>query len=373
MRFKIDVNELRSSSGMTRSVADGAHTIPILQNTLVEAGADEVSFRATNLNFELLAKVKTVPEHVGTTTVSAKLLNEVARKLPNGSLAELTLNAKGDKLVIVAGHSRFELPTLPKEDFPAMAFEDFTSTFTAESGVIRRLFDKSKVAISTDQTRKYLNGLYFHVCESPVHGKSLCCAATDGYQLAKIEAEVPDGAEDLDGVIVPEKTVQEVVKILDRSDARVEVSVSETKFRIATPLLTFTSRVVEGNFPQYEQLIPDNNPLELNAEATELLKAVQRVSTVSQQETRAVELTIEDGRMSMAVNEPGYGMAEDEVMVEFHHPVHKVKYVHRHLLNIVAQLATGRITFHFQSDIGPTIIEGDSDPRALFVVMPVRV
>ena len=241
---------------------------------------------------------------------------------------------------------------------------------------IRRLFAKSRVAISLDLTRKYLNGLYFHTIEmeGPEGSESsLCCVATDGFQLAKIDADAPEGAAEMDGVIIPERTVQEVVKILDDTDNQIEVSVSDTKIRFATPELMFTSRVVEGNFPDYTKLIPDSNPLELCAEVDELHKAVRRVTTISQQETRAVQLVIEEGQLSLSVTEPGLGTAEDEVLVSFPHPKLNVKFVHRHLLNVVTQIDTGKITFQFPNETGPTIVFGDADPKAKYVVMPVRV
>ncbi len=194
------------------------------------------------------------------------------------------------RLTVEAGRSNFSLATLPKEDFPVMASSEYASNFSAPAPVLRRLFDKSKFAISTEETRYYLNGVYMHVADAD-GGKVLRCVATDGHRLARIDADLPEGAADMPGVIVPRKTVGELRKLLDDDDMEIAVSVSETKVRFATPEITLTSKVIDGTFPDYTRVIPQGNTRKMEVDAAEFAQAVDRVATVSSERSRAVKLS----------------------------------------------------------------------------------
>ena len=243
MKISIERATLLKAVGQAQSVVERRNTIPILANVLIEAEGDSVSFRATDLDIEVVDKVPAQVERAGATTVSAVTLNEIVRKLPDGALVQLSDDGASGRLTIEAGRSNFALATLPKEDFPVMASSEYAANFSAPAPVLRRLFDKSKFAISTEETRYYLNGVYMHVADAE-GGKTLRCVATDGHRLARIDADLPSGAEDMAGVIVPRKTVGELRKLLDDDDASIAVSVSETKVRFATPQVTLTSKVI---------------------------------------------------------------------------------------------------------------------------------
>lgn len=254
MKFSIERGALLKAVAQAQSVVERRNTIPILANVLIEASGDTVQFRATDLDIEVVDKAPASVERAGATTVSAVTLNEIVRKLPDGSLVTLTADSAAGRLTIDAGRSNFSLATLPKEDFPVMASSDYAANFTCKAPVLRRLFDKSKFAISTEETRYYLNGVYMHIADSD-GGKVLRCVATDGHRLARIDAEMPDGAANMAGVIVPRKTVGEMRKLLDDDDMDVAVSVSETKVRFATADITLTSKVIDGTFPDYTRVI----------------------------------------------------------------------------------------------------------------------
>ncbi|MFU8825336.1 DNA polymerase III subunit beta, partial [Yoonia sp.] len=250
MKFSIERAVLLKAVAQAQSVVERRNTIPILANVLIEAQGDEVHFRATDLDIEIVDKAPAKVERAGATTVSAVTLNEIVRKLPDGSLVSLTEESATGRLTIEAGRSNFSLATLPKEDFPVMATSEYAANFAVKAPVLRRLFDKSKFAISTEETRYYLNGVYMHVADGEA-GKVLRCVATDGHRLARIDAELPMGAENMAGVIVPRKTVGELRKLLDDDEMKIAVSVSETKIRFATPDITLTSKVIDGTFPDY--------------------------------------------------------------------------------------------------------------------------
>ncbi|NRA98538.1 MAG: DNA polymerase III subunit beta, partial [Rhodobacteraceae bacterium] len=244
MKFSIERGELLKAVGQAQSVVERRNTIPILANVLIEAEGDTVSMRSTDLDIEALNKAPAKVERAGATTVSAVTLHEIVRKLSDGSLVTLTDDGASGRLTVDAGRSNFSLATLPKEDFPVMAATEYTANFSAPAPVLRRLFDKSKFAISTEETRYYLNGVYMHV--SPAEdGNVLRCVATDGHRLARIDADLPDGAASMPGVIVPRKTVGELRKLLDDDDATIAVSVNETKVRFATQSITLTSKVID--------------------------------------------------------------------------------------------------------------------------------
>lgn len=303
MKLSIERATLLKALAQAQSVVERRNTIPILANVLIEAEGNQVSFRATDLDIEVVDRAPAMVERAGATTVSAVMLHEITRKLPDGSLVNLTEDAAAGRLTIAAGRSTFSLATLPKEDFPVMATSEYSSNFSAKATELRRLFDKAKFAISTEETRYYLNGVYMHVSQGE-SGKVLRCVATDGHRLARINSALPDGAEAMPGVIVPRKTVGELRKLLDDDEATIAVSVSETKVRFATPAITLTSKVIDGTFPDYTRVIPTGNTRKLEVDASEFAKAVDRVATVSSERSRAVKLSLEEDRLILSVNSP---------------------------------------------------------------------
>ena len=316
MKFSIERAALLKAVSQAQSVVERRNTIPILANVFMEAADAEVSFRATDLDIEVVDKTPAQVERAGATTVSAVILNEIVRKLPDGSLVQLSEEPATGRLTVSAGRSHFSLATLPKEDFPVMASSEYASNFSCKAPVLRRLFDKSKFAISTEETRYYLNGVYMHVADAE-GGKVLRCVATDGHRLARVDADLPEGAETMPGVIVPRKTVGEMRKLLDDDEATIAVSVSETKVRFATPGITLTSKVIDGTFPDYTRVIPTGNTRKLEVDAAEFASAVDRVATVSSERSRAVKLQLDEDRLVLSVNAPDSGAAEEELAVAY--------------------------------------------------------
>ena len=372
MKFSIERAALLKAVAQAQSVVERRNTIPILANVLIEAEGDTARFRATDLDIEVVDLAPAKVDRAGATTVSAVTLNEIVRKLPDGALVTLSDNAQTGRLTIEAGRSTFALATLPREDFPVMATSDYASNFTAPAPVLRRLFDKSKFAISTEETRYYLNGVYMHVSDSD-GAKVLRCVATDGHRLARIDAPLPMGAEGMPGVIVPRKTVGELRKLLDDDNALIAVSVSETKIRFATPTITLTSKVIDGTFPDYTRVIPQGNSKRLEVDAAEFAKAVDRVATVSSERSRAVKLTIDEDRLVLSVNAPETGNAEEELAVAYGDEHLEIGFNAKYLLEIASQVDRENAVFLFNSAGDPTLMREGNDMSAVYVVMPMRV
>lgn len=372
MKFSIERAALLKAVAQAQSVVERRNTIPILANVLIEAQGDDVTFRATDLDIEVVDKAPAKVERAGATTVAAVTLNEIVRKLPDGALVTLTEDGATSRMTIEAGRSNFQLATLPKEDFPVMASSEYAANFSAPAPTLRRLFDKSKFAISTEETRYYLNGVYMHVADAD-GGQVLRCVATDGHRLARIDADLPEGASEMAGVIVPRKTVGELRKLLDDDEMQIAVSVSETKIRFATPNITLTSKVIDGTFPDYSRVIPSGNTRKLEVDAAEFAKAVDRVATVSSERSRAVKLALDEDSLTLSVNAPDSGAAEEELAVAYGDERLEIGFNAKYLLEIASQVDRENAVFMFNSSGDPTLMREGNDTSAIYVVMPMRV
>jgi DNA polymerase-3 subunit beta len=372
MKVSIERSALLKAMSQAQSVVERRNTIPILANVLIEAEGNDISFRATDLDIEVVDKVGGMVERAGATTVGAHTLHEIVRKLPDGSMIELSDDGVSGRLDVKAGRSNFSLATLRREDFPVMASSEYECNFACPAPVLRRLFDKSKFAISTEETRYYLNGVYMHSADAE-SGKVLRCVATDGHRLARIDAPLPGEAENLPGVIVPRKTVGELRKLLDDDEATIAVSVSETKVRFATSEITLTSKVIDGSFPDYTRVIPTGNTRRLEVDAADFAQAVDRVSTVSSERSRAVKLSMEEDRLVLSVNAPESGAADEEVAVAYADERLEIGFNAKYLLEIAGQVDRENAVFLFNTSGDPTLMREGNDETAVYVVMPMRV
>ena len=372
MKISVERGVLLKAVSQAQSVVERRNTIPILANVLIEAEGSDVTFRATDLDIEVVDKAPAQVERAGATTVAATTLHEIVRKLPDGALVTLTADSAAGRLTVEAGRSNFSLATLPKEDFPVMASSEYASNFSVEAPKLRRLFDKSKFAISTEETRYYLNGVYMHIADGD-DGKALRCVATDGHRLARIDSDLPEGAAEMPGVIVPRKTVGELRKLLDEDDMKIAVSVSETKVRFATPDITLTSKVIDGTFPDYTRVIPVGNTRKMEVDASDFAKAVDRVATVSSERSRAVKLQLDEDRLVLSVNAPDSGAAEEELAVAYGDERLEIGFNAKYLLEIASQVDRENAVFMFNSSGDPTLMREGTDQSAVYVVMPMRV
>ncbi len=372
MKFSIERAALLRAVAQAQSVVERRNTIPILANVLIEAEGETVTFRATDLDIEVVDRAAAQVERAGATTVPAVTLHEIVRKLPDGALVTVSDDGASGRMTVEAGRSNFTLATLPREDFPVMTTTEYSANFSAPAPLLRRLFDKSKFAISTEETRYYLNGVYMHVATGE-DGQALRCVATDGHRLARIDADLPEGADTMPGVIVPRKTVGELRKLLDDDDATIAVSVSDTKVRFATPEITLTSKVIDGTFPDYTRVIPQANARKLEVDAAEFAKAVDRVATVSSERSRAVKMSLDEDRLVLSVNAPDSGAAEEELAVAYGDEHLEIGFNAKYLLEIASQVDRENAVFLFNSAGDPTLMREGGDTSAVYVVMPMRV
>ncbi|CFX12910.1 DNA polymerase III, beta subunit [Candidatus Filomicrobium marinum] len=372
MRLVIERGELLRALGHVTSVVERRTTIPILSNVLLKASDSTISFKATDLEREVIEEAPASVETPGTLTVPAHMLHDIVRKLPDGAQVELQREAERERLTLTAGHSRFALQLLPAEDFPDIAVGPLPHTFEMSSADLKRLIEKTRFAISTEETRYYLNGIYLHMATRD-DGAMLRAVATDGHRLAQVDLPLPSGAEGMPGVIIPRKTVNELHRLLEASAGSVTVSVSDTKVRFEIGTVTLTSKLIDGTFPDYARVIPQANDKELTVSNSDFMSAVDRVSTIASERGRAVKLNVDGNKLVLSVNNPEGGSATEEIGVDYGASALEIGFNARYLLDIAGQLEGDQARFMLSDPGSPAMVRDSSDGSALYVVMPMRV
>ena len=372
MKVTVERSELLKSLGHVHRVVERRNTIPILANVLIRAEGATLGLKATDLDLEVIETIAAEASPGGSTTVPAHMFHDIVRKLPEGT--QIVLEASGDRAVlsIRAGRSRFTLQTLPESDFPDLAAGEMSHRFKLPAADLKRLIDKTQFAISTEETRYYLNGIYFHPAGS-AQAPTLRAVATDGHRLAQLDLPLPEGAAGMPGIIVPRKTVGEVQRLIEDGGGEVLVELSQGKIRFTLASVVLTSKLIDGTFPDYGRVIPVGNDKELVVDKKEFEQAVDRVSTVSSERGRAVKLSLSSGKLVLSVTNPDSGSATEEIEVEYDAERLDIGFNSRYLLDIAAQIE-GEVAVLRLADPGsPTLIQDRDAKDALYVLMPMRV
>src|ERR1700726_4523258 len=372
MKVTVERSELLRSLGHVHRVVERRNTIPILANVLIRAEGATLALKATDLDLEVIETIAAEASPGGSTTVPAHMFHDIVRKLPEG--AQIMLEASGDRAVLAirAGRSRFTLQTLPESDFPDLAAGEMTHTFRLAAADLKRLIDKTQFAISTEETRYYLNGIYFHTAGT-AQAPTLRAVATDGHRLAQLDLPLPEGAGGMPGVIVPRKTVGEVQRLIEDNEAEVGIELSQGKIRFTIGDVVLTSKLIDGTFPDYGRVIPQNNDKELIVDKKDFEAAVDRVSTISSERGRAVKLALSAGKLVLSVTNPDSGSATEELEVEYASDALDIGFNSRYLLDIAAQIE-GEVAILRLADPGsPTLVQDKDSKGALYVLMPMRV
>ncbi|GJD89498.1 MULTISPECIES: DNA polymerase III subunit beta [Methylobacterium] len=373
MRVTVERAALLRSLGHVHRVVERRNTIPILSNVLLRAESGGLQLRATDLDIEVTESVPADVADPGATTVPAHVIYDIVRKLPDGAQVSLETGGESGQMTIRSGRSRFALGALPEGDFPDLAAGELPHSFSILSADLKRLIDKTQFAISTEETRYYLNGIYLHTIESEGALK-MRAVATDGHRLARVELDAPPGSQGMPGVIVPRKAVAEIQKLVDDGGESVDIDLSPAKIRLRfAGGVTLISKLIDGTFPDYQRVIPTGNDKRLTVERESFARAVDRVSTISSERGRAVKLGLSEGRLALSVNNPDSGSATEELDVDYEAAGLDIGFNARYLLDITSQLEGDTALFRLADPGSPTLIQDREGAPALYVLMPMRV
>jgi len=367
MKATIERATLLKSLGHVQSVVERRNTIPILSNVLIEAKDDgSIRLMATDLDLQVDESIQANVSQAGATTVSAHTLFDIVRKLPDGSQVELT--AAEGKMQVVAGRSRFNLSTLPRDDFPVIAEGELPTRFELPAATLRQIIEKTRFAISSEETRYYLMGIFLHVIDD-----QLRAAATDGHRLARVTVGKPDGADGMPDVIVPRKAVAELYRLLEEVEGSVEISLSPTKVRFGLGSAVLTSKLIDGTFPDYNRVIPTGNDKLLKLDPKSFSAGVDRVSTIASEKTRAVKMAVDRDKITLSVTSPENGVATEEIPADYGNDGLEIGFNARYLLDILGEIDGDTVEVHLADAAAPTLLRENDKSNALYVLMPMRV
>lgn len=372
MRLTIERAALLKALTHVQSVVERRNTIPILSNVLLTAQDNVLRLTATDLDIEIAENVYATIERAGATSAPAQYLYDFVRKLPDQAVVKLEIAGDDPRLSLSAGKARLNLPVLPAPDFPVMPTDALSTRFQIHPTELKRLIEKTRFAISTEETRYYLNGIFLHtVAKDGV--AVLRAVATDGHRLALADCPAPEGAQGMPGVIVPRKTIQELFRLLDDAADDVEIAVNEQKVRFLLGDAVLTSKLIDGSFPEYARVIPKGNDKILHVDNAAFAKAVDRVSTVSAERSRSVKMALENDRLTLTVNNPDAGVATEELIASYESEPMEIGFNAKYLLDVAGQIGGDQTRFEFADSGSPTLVRDDADASTLYVLMPLRV
>jgi DNA polymerase-3 subunit beta len=377
MKLTIERAALLKALGHVQSVVERRNTIPILSNVLLSASRDGLAFSATDLDMEIIDQTPAHVEIPGQISAPAHMLYEIVRKLPEGADVALAFTGEDPRLHVAAGRSGFHLPVLPAGDFPTMSSDGLSGPITIETADLIRLIDKTRFAISTEETRYYLTGIYLHTVVEDGRA-TLRAVATDGRRLALADMPAPEGSAGAPGVIVPRKTVQEARRLMEDAGETVELQLSAEKVRFGFGDAALTSKVIDGSFPDYLRVIPRDNNRVMTVDNDLFAAAVDRVATISSEKSRSVKLAVEAGRVVLTVRNMEAGQAVEELEVDYDGEPFEIGFNARYLLDVTAQIAGETAEFRFadraaaSTVLDATLVLDPTDAGVQYVLMPLR-
>lgn len=369
MQLTLERNQFLKALSHAQSVVEKRTTVPILAHVLLEAESGQLRLTSTDLELAIVETVSADIQKAGGTTVSAQLLHDIVRKLKDGSTIQLSLENEGAQLQITSGRSEFKLACLPPEDFPAINTTDLPHRFRVNGKDFQHLLERTRFAMSTEETRYYLNGIYLH----PVEAREIRAVATDGHRLARLSLAMSQDLPHFPGVILSRKTVNEVMKILGEAEGEIEVSLSETQVSFKFNHVYLTSRLIDGSFPDYEAIIPMQNEKTLRMSMAAFSEAVDRVATVSTEKSRSVKLSINTNKIVLTASNSEFGSAVEELEVEYAAAPLELGFNARYLLDLSQQLNDVEAEFSMSDSATPVVVREVDNNDAFYLLMPMRV
>ena len=371
MEFAINRDILLKSLGHAYGIIEKKTTLPILSNILLEARDSKIRITATDLDIiyieEIILKELKVE---GSTTTSAGILYDILRKLEPNSKVELSLQ-NANKLKLVSGNSKFNLLCLPSDNFPLPDEDIKQKTFEISSQKILKLLNKTKISISNDETRHYLNGIYLH--KTNIESKLfLSGVATDSHRLSFSSIEI-DPNTNFESIILPKKTIFQLISLLEQNAGVIKISNNKSKIKFEINSGVLISKVIDGRFPDYSKVIPKDNDKILQIKLDEFKNSIERVTTVSLDRKEGLKLAISKDFLILSVNSPNSGEGSENINVKFNSTDMSISFNSRYLIDIVSQIENNLIIVNLKDASSPVLIKDLSDKNSFHVVMPMKI
>ncbi len=370
MKLTIAKAELQRGLARIQSIVEKRNSMPILANALLEANDGKLEIAATDLEVGIRGAHEAEISQAGGLTVSAKKFFEIVRELPDDAVTlEATANSY---LEIQCARARFTLAGTSAEEYPTLPVFAPEKTVPVQSAVLGSMIERTMYAASADETRYNLNGVYLEVLEDS--GK-IRMAATDGHRLALVDRNLTSEVEGLSsGVIIPRKGLAELKRLVDEDDAdEIELAFEGNNGLARKGDVTLVMRLIEGEFPNYRQVIPADQKTSLTLPVEELARSVRRVALLSSERSRAVKLELGDSQLVISSNNPDLGDAREELDVEYGGEALSIGFNAKYLQDALTATHGKEVTLSFQDDLSPARVTPTDDPDTLAVVMPMRI
>ena len=371
MKITLEKNKIFKSLSHVQSIVEKKNTIPILSNILIEAKNNSLILSATDMDISITETLSCNVIENGSATVPAHTLYDIIRKLSDSSEIEFVSN-DGKIFSIRSGKSRFSLSCLPKEDFPIIEIDDLKSELSIESQELLRLIEKTRFAISNEETRYFLNGIYFHKTKDS-QNELLSMVATDGHRLAKVEFNSTDKVSEIPGVIIPRKTIYELCKLLSDYNGSVRINIDPNKIIFYVDKSVLISKLIDGSFPDYQKVIPEDNDNILTVNRNTFCTAVDRVSTITNEKSPAIKFKLLKNIMNMTSIDSESGQATEDIVTEYSGNEMEIGFNSKYILEMISNLDDENVIFSFKDSSSPVIAKEQSSPNLIYVLMPMRV
>ena len=375
MDFRVNSTELLRALSHIHGIVEVRHTLPILSNIIITTHDNLLSLSSTNLDIFCSDDLEAEVGQNGSTSVSAATFYEIVKRLPSGSEIHVSLSEEDSTLTLKCGRSKFNLTTISPDDFPKISYDDLNIQFVLSATELKRMIDKTKFAISNEETRYYLNGVFLHQTQKNSID-ILRAVATDGHRLAQYDIPLPQGAKDMNGIIIPKKMIQELRRVLDDATGDINIQLNENKIKFSFNNMQIISKVIDGTFPDYTKVIPQSNDKSITTNNEELKKAIDRVSAVAINEetkSKAIKLIIESNKISLSVDSTSRGSAIEEIDLDYNNEKVEIGFNSRYLIDICNEIDGDKINLKFLNSTSPAIILDNTDENLFFVLMPMRI
>ena len=375
MEFKINSSDLLKALSHIHGIVEVRHTLPILSNIILKAKDNELTLSSTNLDIYCADKIKAEVSIAGEISVSAITFFEIVKRLPSGSEVVMTMEEAENEIKLKCGRSKFNLSTLKTDDFPIISDNDLSTNFVLSADELIRIIDKTKFAVSNEETRYYLNGIFLHKADRNSI-QFLRAVATDGHRLAQYDIPLPQGAEEITGIIIPKKTIFELRKVLDDANGDVSISLNENKIKFTFNDLKIISKVIDGTFPDYTKVIPQNNNKNFKTNNNELKNAIDRVSAVAANEeskSKAIKLSLEDNKLNLSVESQSKGSANEIIDISYDGDKVDIGFNSKYIIDICNEVDGEEVDISLLDSVSPAIILDKTDENLFFVLMPMRI